>query len=239
MSLDADGRHQQVRIKATMSADDWTERSGRLYERAILDGDTGALAVADRELDAVEADLALARGRVMHGRFLAVRNEDPERAAEDPQELTWFERAAGLYRGLDDVRGEGAALFWVGCCHQVVRRDDGAAVPVLERSLELATLPDDWTRPRSGWRNRPGCAGRSGTCLAWRRTWSGWPTSPPGRAGLTTHGSCSTRRARSLRPAALTSSRARSRKPARNCRQRCRGQRLTGRPGASQLAAPA
>jgi hypothetical protein len=143
MSLDADGRHQQVRIKATMSADDWTERSGRLYERAILDGDTGALAVADRELDAVEADLALARGRVMHGRFLAVRNEDPERAAEDPQELTWFERAAGLYRGLDDVRGEGAALFWVGCCHQVVRRDDGAAVPVLERSLELATLAGD------------------------------------------------------------------------------------------------
>jgi hypothetical protein len=141
MSLDADGRHQQVRIKATMSADDWTERSGRLYERAILDGDTGALAVADRELDAVEADLALARGRVMHGRFLAVRNEDPERATENPQELTSFERAARLYRG--------------------------------------------------------------------------------------------------LRPAALTSSRARSRKPARNCRQRCRGQRLTGRPGASQLAAPA
>jgi tetratricopeptide (TPR) repeat protein len=54
-----------------------------------------------------------------------------------------FERAAQLYRGLGDVRGEGAALFWIGCCQQVVRRDDGAAVPVLERSLELAALAGD------------------------------------------------------------------------------------------------
>ncbi len=126
-----------------MSEDDRIEESRLLYERAILDGDAGALAVADRELDAVEADLALARGRVMHGRFLAMRNEDPERATEDPRELTLFERAAQLYRGLGDVRGEGAALFWIGCCHQVVRRDDGAAVPVLERSLELAALAGD------------------------------------------------------------------------------------------------
>ncbi len=43
----------------------------------------------------------------------------------------------------DDVRGEGEALFWVGCCHQVVRRDNEAAVPVLWRSLELATEADD------------------------------------------------------------------------------------------------
>jgi tetratricopeptide (TPR) repeat protein len=35
------------------------------------------------------------------------------------------------------------ALFWIGCCHQVVRRDQDAAVPVLERSLELAALDDD------------------------------------------------------------------------------------------------
>ena len=31
----------------------------------------------------------------------------------------------------------------MGCCHQVVRRDNEAAVPVLWRSLELATEADD------------------------------------------------------------------------------------------------
>jgi hypothetical protein len=41
------------------------------------------------------------------------------------------------------VRGEGEALFWVGCFHQVVRRDNATAVPVLERSLELASQAGD------------------------------------------------------------------------------------------------
>jgi hypothetical protein len=31
----------------------------------------------------------------------------------------------------------------VGCCHQVVRRDNDAAAPVLWRSLELATEAED------------------------------------------------------------------------------------------------
>jgi tetratricopeptide (TPR) repeat protein len=129
-----------------MSTDDATdriERSRLLYERALLEGEAGALAAADLELDAVEADLALARGRVRHGRFLEQRNEDPGQATEDPRELALFERAVHLYQALGDVRGEAEALFWVGCCHQVVRRDDGAAVPVLERSLELATGAGD------------------------------------------------------------------------------------------------
>jgi hypothetical protein len=59
--------------------DERVERSSLLYERALFDGDTGALAAADRELDAVEADLALARGRVIHGRFLQQREEDGAR----------------------------------------------------------------------------------------------------------------------------------------------------------------
>jgi tetratricopeptide (TPR) repeat protein len=54
-----------------------------------------------------------------------------------------FERAAELYRARGDVRGEAASLFWIGCCQQVVRRDNEAAVPVLWRSLELATQADD------------------------------------------------------------------------------------------------
>jgi len=119
------------------------ERSRQLYERALFESDVGALTAAERELDGVEADLALARGRVIHGRFLEQRTEDPAQAREDPRELPLFERAAELYRARDDVRGEGEALFWVGCCHQVVRRDNEAAVPVLWRSLELATEADD------------------------------------------------------------------------------------------------
>ena len=126
-----------------MSTDERIERSRLLYARALFEGDGGALDVADLELDGVEADLALGRGRIIHGRFLQERAGNPEQAREDPRELALFERAAELYRARGDVRGEGEALFWVGCCHQVVRRDNEAAVPVLWRSLELATEADD------------------------------------------------------------------------------------------------
>jgi len=119
-----------------MSPDERIERAGLLYERAVFGGDTGVLAIAERELDGVEADLALARGRIVHARFL-------EGQDEDPRELALFERAARLCGIFGDVRGEGEALFWVGVFHQVVRHDDGAAVPTLERSLELATQAGD------------------------------------------------------------------------------------------------
>jgi len=128
-----------------MSVDERIERSRLLYERALFESDGEALAQAERELDGVEADLALARGRVIHGRFLQQRAEDPEQIHEDPRELALFERAAELYRARGDVRGEAESLFWVGCCHQVVRRDNEAAVPVLWQSLELATATDDTT----------------------------------------------------------------------------------------------
>jgi tetratricopeptide (TPR) repeat protein len=121
-------------------------QAGLLYEQAVHSGDAAPLAQADRELDAAEADLAVARGRVMHTRFLLHRDQDPaaaEAAAEDPVELALFERAARLYRTLGDVSGEAEALFWVGCCHQVIRRDNAAAVPLLERSLELASQAGD------------------------------------------------------------------------------------------------
>jgi len=117
-----------------MNSDERIERSRRLYERALFNDDDSALAVAERELDSVEADLSLARGRLIHGRFLERPNEDQE----DPRELALFERARQLYQALGDVRGEAEALFWIGCCHQVVRKDNDAAVPALERSLDLA-----------------------------------------------------------------------------------------------------
>ena len=123
--------------------DERIERARLLYERAVFTGDAGALAEADRELDAVEADLAVARGRIMHTRFLLQRDADPDRAAEDPGELTLFDHAAELYRSASDVRGEAEALFWVGCFHQVVRRDNDTAVPALDRSFELASQAGD------------------------------------------------------------------------------------------------
>ncbi|MGI5160709.1 tetratricopeptide repeat protein [Microbispora sp. CA-102843] len=135
-----------------MSGDVRLERATALYEQAVFGGDAAALAEADRELDAVEADLAtvgtgreigaveaglaLARGRIVHARFL-------EHREEDPRELELFERAADLYRRLGDVRGEGEALFWIGCFHQVVRHDDEAAGPALRRSNELAAAAGD------------------------------------------------------------------------------------------------
>ena len=126
-----------------MSAEDRIERARLLYERAVYGGDASALATADRELDAVEADLALARGRVIHSRFLAQLDEDLDRPAEDPRELALFERATQLYRELGEVRGEGESLFWVGCFHQVVRQDDDTAVPILEQSYKLGAQVGD------------------------------------------------------------------------------------------------
>ncbi len=123
--------------------DERVRQAGLLYERAVFSGETGPLAEADRELDAAEADLAVARGRVLHARFLLRRDEGRAAGMEDPGELALFERAAQLYRELGDVRGEGEALFWGGCFHQVIRRDNATAVPVLEQSLAMASQAGD------------------------------------------------------------------------------------------------
>ncbi|MGV9381080.1 hypothetical protein ACWDRB_35055 [Nonomuraea sp. NPDC003707] len=113
------------------------ERAKELYERAVFGGDVAGLEAADRGLDGVEADLALVRGRIMHGRFLDGQGEQGD------EELRLFERAAELYRALGDVRGEGEALLWVGTFHQVVRGDEAPAAAALERAHELATQAGD------------------------------------------------------------------------------------------------
>ncbi|MER5621920.1 tetratricopeptide repeat protein [Streptosporangium sp. NPDC002544] len=119
-----------------MGTEERIERAGLFHERAIFGGEADALVMAERELDAVEADLALARGKVAQARSLAEGDEDP-------QGLPLLERAARLYRTLGDSRGEGEALLWTALFHQVVRRDDDTAVPILERSYELATRVGD------------------------------------------------------------------------------------------------
>ena len=119
-----------------MDDDSRLARANALYERAVFAGDPEALPAADRELDGVEADLSLARGRVLHARFLTSRREDPG-------ELALFERAAELYERLGDIRGESEAAFWVGCFHQVVRGDSDLALPFFERSYQLAGQAGD------------------------------------------------------------------------------------------------
>ncbi|GAA0984289.1 hypothetical protein GCM10009555_057740 [Acrocarpospora macrocephala] len=126
-----------------MSAEDRIERAKTLYERAVFSGDASVLTDAERGLDAVEADAALARGRILHGRFLNERASAGSSPVEDPAELPLFERAVELYRALGDARGEAEALFWIGCLHQVIRRDNETAVPELERSWRLAAQVGD------------------------------------------------------------------------------------------------
>ncbi|TCC47897.1 hypothetical protein E0H75_24480 [Kribbella capetownensis] len=99
--------------------------AAELSERAIFNGEFEKLTAADRELDAVQADLALARGKVLHARFLDNR-------VEATQELALFEQAAELYSALGDQRGEANAQFWIGCFHQVVRDDVPASIQPLK-----------------------------------------------------------------------------------------------------------
>ena len=128
---------------AAMSTDDRIERAREVYERAVFGGDTSALVDAERGLDALEADAALARGLLLHARFQSAPADAGSLPAEDPAELPLFERALELYRALGDTRGEAEALFWIGCLHQFIRRDNETAVPYLERSCRLAAQTGD------------------------------------------------------------------------------------------------
>ncbi|WP_088964580.1 tetratricopeptide repeat protein [Micromonospora purpureochromogenes] len=126
-----------------MSTDDRIERAREAYERAVFGGDTSGLVDAEQGLDAVEADAALARGLILHARFQSAPADAGSLPAEDPAELPLFERALTLYRVLGDTGGEAEALFWIGCLHQFIRRDDETAVPYLEQSCRLAAQTGD------------------------------------------------------------------------------------------------
>ncbi|MBG6105550.1 tetratricopeptide repeat protein [Micromonospora vinacea] len=126
-----------------MSTDDRIVRAREIYERAVFGGDTSGLIDAEQGLHAVEADAALARGMILHARFQGAPADGDSSPTEDPSELLLFERALELYRALGDPRGEAEALFWIGCLHQFIRRDDETAVPYLERSCRLAAETGD------------------------------------------------------------------------------------------------
>ena len=112
-----------------MDERDRIEAARLLYERAVFDGDTTALDRADSALDSVEAELSLARGRVVHGRHLADRRGGPAGACGGGDELALSELSASLCRRNGDQRGEAEALLWMGIFHQVLREDNATAAP--------------------------------------------------------------------------------------------------------------
>lgn len=125
------------------NAEDRIERARLLYERSVFAADATAPDTADRTLDAVDADVALARGRIAHARFLEHLIDGAEPAIDESDELAYFEHARSLYQKVDNVAGQAEAMFWIGTFHQVVHGDMDSALPHLERSLELATKVDD------------------------------------------------------------------------------------------------
>ncbi|HEY3015174.1 MAG TPA: tetratricopeptide repeat protein [Nocardioides sp.] len=112
------------------------DRAGELYERAVFAGDASAIRLGLLEVDAVEADAALARGRLLHASYLLD-------GSEDPAQLPLLERAVELYDGLGDDRGLAEALFWVAIRHQVIHGDQATALPLLSRAHRLAERADD------------------------------------------------------------------------------------------------
>ncbi|WP_216586776.1 tetratricopeptide repeat protein [Streptomyces brasiliscabiei] len=126
-----------------MSTEERMLRAEAAYERAVFAGDPSGLGDAERDLDAVEAELALTRGRLLHARFLEERASGASGPERWERERELFRHAADLFRALGDAGGEGRALLWVGIFHQVVRGDDRAAVPALERARVLASEAGD------------------------------------------------------------------------------------------------
>lgn len=108
----------------------------QLYEAAVFGGDVAAVPSAMQELDRLEAELALARGKILHARFL-------QEWQEDPQEEAVLLRAVALFEQVGDERGLGEALFWLALVHQVLRGDHDRALPLLERADELALRAGD------------------------------------------------------------------------------------------------
>jgi tetratricopeptide (TPR) repeat protein len=115
-----------------LSRDSWQLRAARCYDDATFGGRPELVAQGERELDAIEADLALARGKLLHAKFL------DGRVNRDERELPLFEKAIELYGKVGDRAKLADALFWVGCCHQVVLDDESAALDYFHASYDLA-----------------------------------------------------------------------------------------------------
>jgi hypothetical protein len=120
--------------------DELLERADIAYDRAIFGGDAAALPALLDELKRAEAAIALARGRLLHAKFMQEWDRQAPDVAEEHALLT---RAAELYRSIGDLRGQAQSVFFVGCYHHVVHGDNTAALPHFELALELATRAGD------------------------------------------------------------------------------------------------
>ncbi|MFI7464168.1 hypothetical protein [Nonomuraea sp. NPDC049646] len=135
--------------------------------------------------------MCLARGRVLHVRFV-------HGGAADPRELTLFERAGALFKAVGDRRGEGESAFREGCYHQVVEGDLDRALPLFRRAGELAAETGDLATLAEVLRHQGIAAHRSG-----RPTGPGGSTRPapwPSRAAPTASPPTSRRPAPPSRP---------------------------------------
>jgi tetratricopeptide (TPR) repeat protein len=103
-----------------------------------------AWATSERLLDSVEAELALARGRLIYERYLrSGPGGYPGPGANGRPALPFFRRAAELFRRSKDGRGEREALFWVGTLEQVLNHDYAAASLALEEAREQSEVVKD------------------------------------------------------------------------------------------------
>ena len=122
--------------EALALVDDPLSRADLLNEQALFAGDAAARAGAARELDRAEARLLFERGRVLHARFLAEREEDP-------RELELFEAGLKIARESSDDLLAAEGLFWVGIVHQVVRGDSASSLPYFDESNAVAARLND------------------------------------------------------------------------------------------------
>lgn len=99
---------------------------------------------AERLLDATEAEIALARGRLIYEQYLrSGPGGYPALGANGRPALPHFQRAAELFHRLGNSAGEREALFWIGTLEQVLNRDYSAASLALEEARALAERADD------------------------------------------------------------------------------------------------
>ena len=88
--------------------------------------------------------MALARGRILHARFLERRFAGELRpGCVILGSLSCSKRRCGCSSELGDGRGQGEALFLIGCFHQVVMDDGETAVPFFDRSVAASAAVGD------------------------------------------------------------------------------------------------
>ena len=117
----------------------------RSYHRCVFAGDAGEVDAALRGLVGDAPATLLARGKLLHARFLVDRD-----AADEPdrrEESACFDRALAGFRVAGDRCGQAQALFWQGCYWQVVAGDHARADGPLAAAAQLSQeCGDDLTR---------------------------------------------------------------------------------------------